>query len=165
MNIFKKRITIFILAIPTIIFLMVFFIYGFSNNNSNNNSNNISNNIADEIILEEVNNISEIKVLIYNCDGAVWLDKIAKSIKMCNYDNLLPGFKITVTVKYFDADNKLSINELINYDVLLVPGGYPSIMYKFWIPDDIRAWVYNGGGYLGICAGEILAIEGDIDTR
>jgi hypothetical protein len=46
--------------------------------------------------------------------------------------------------------------------VLIVPGGYLHKFPRFWEADDVRSWVKDGGGYVGICGGEIVAIEGRV---
>ena len=48
-------------------------------------------------------------------------------------------------------------------DVLVVPGGYLYKFPRFWEREDLRSWVREGGGYVGICGGEIVAIEGKTD--
>ncbi len=104
----------------------------------------------------------EIRVLIYWCDGAAKTADIIESLERCNRENLVPGYRFDVRREYFDAENRLTLEDLSEIDVLVVPGGY---LYKFplaWDRDDVRAWVSDGGGYVGICGGEIVAIEGEV---
>ncbi len=51
---------------------------------------------------------------------------------------------------------------LDNYDVLVVPGGVAPIIYgaSQELKEEIRDFVGQGGGYIGVCGGAILATEG-----
>ena len=103
-----------------------------------------------------------IRVLIYWCEGAAKTAEIEKSLAFCNENGFLPGYRFEVTRKWFDATAPLNAGVLDKFDVLIVPGGY---VYKFprsWVREDVRGWVGGGGGYVGICAGEILAIDGSV---
>jgi len=54
---------------------------------------------------------------------------------------------------------------LTSYDVLVMPGGY-AFYYKTALGDvgvgNIRKFVANGGGYIGICAGAWFAVDYDL---
>jgi glutamine amidotransferase-like uncharacterized protein len=104
-----------------------------------------------------------IRVLVYGCDGAAKVDDIVASLEACNREKLIPGYRYEVTRGWFDLENKLDLEELEKHDVLIVPGGYLHKFPRFWIAEDIRRWVRGGGGYVGICGGEIVAIEGSAE--
>jgi glutamine amidotransferase-like uncharacterized protein len=63
-------------------------------------------------------------------------------------------------VTYNDINNTSNLSSL--YKVLIMPGGYASA-YNYWISEtgksNIRNFVYDGGGYLGICAGSYFAAD------
>ncbi len=105
-----------------------------------------------------------IKVLVYGCEGAAKVDDIVASLEACNREKLIPGYRFEVKKGWFDLENKLTFEELDKHDVLIVPGGYLHKFPRFWIADDIRRWVSSGGGYVGICGGEIVAIEGSTEN-
>jgi hypothetical protein len=103
---------------------------------------------------------SEIAVLIYDSEGSSKAAEIQQMLEVCNRDDLLPGYRFRVRRGWFDIDDRLDAAALEGTDVLLVPGGYPAMLHQYWKREDLRGWVRSGGGYVGICAGEILAVEG-----
>jgi glutamine amidotransferase-like uncharacterized protein len=105
-------------------------------------------------------NPKEINVLVFAGDGSPTTRNIEISLMKCNQYNLVDGYYFNVTRVFSTPADKLNINTLNDYDVLLIPGGYPSRMYYCWEKEDIKNWIRQGGGYVGICAGEILAVEG-----
>ncbi len=64
----------------------------------------------------------------------------------------------------YEIINSTTIKDggLKNFNVLIVPGGWA---YSYWLDlgekgnNEIRAFVKNGGGYLGICAGAFYASQ------
>ncbi len=107
---------------------------------------------------------TQIKVLVFASEGAAKTDDIVASLQRCNREKLIPGYVFEVTKGRFDSNNKLDFEELSKHDVLIVPGGYLYKFPRFWVADDVRRWVKGGGGYVGICGGEILAIEGTVES-
>ncbi len=123
---------------------------------------------ADEVTtVQSVSNMQfpekHIDVLVYTSLGTRQTEQILYILEKSNELNILPDYEIRTSLIYFDESNKLDAEELNNYDVLIVPGGYVGLYQYFWEAEDIRTWVYNGGGYIGICAGEILAIDGVVE--
>jgi glutamine amidotransferase-like uncharacterized protein len=106
---------------------------------------------------------TQVRVLIYGCDGASKTEDILASLERCNRERLIPGYEFKVTGGWFDSNHKLDAAELKKHDVLVVPGGYLHKFPRYWVADDVRGWVREGGGYVGICGGEILAIEGKVE--
>ncbi len=104
-----------------------------------------------------------IDVLIYTCLGTRQTEQLLYILEKANELRILPDYDIRTRLIYFDESNIMDAEELNDYDVLIVPGGYVGMYQYFWDRDDIRDWVYNGGGYIGICAGEILAIDGVVE--
>ncbi len=107
---------------------------------------------------------TQIKVLVFASEGAAKTDDIVASLQRCNREKLIPGYVFEVKKGWFDSNNKLDFEELSKHDVLIVPGGYLYKFPRFWVADDVRRWVKGGGGYVGICGGEILAIEGTVES-
>ena len=106
---------------------------------------------------------TEIRVLIYRCEGAAKTAEIEEALNRCNKEKLLPGYRFVVTRKNFTLADKLDSTDLRQADVLIVPGGYVYQFPRYWEREEIRDWIRRGGGYVGICAGEILAIEGRVE--
>jgi glutamine amidotransferase-like uncharacterized protein len=104
-----------------------------------------------------------IRVLIYSHDGASKTDYIERALENCNRYGLVPGHRFVVTLGSYDPTHRLDASELEGFDVLLISGGWVDTFHPNWNREDIRAFVRDGGGYVGICAGEILAIEGVVD--
>lgn len=104
-----------------------------------------------------------IDVLIYACLGTRQTEQILYILEDCNRLKILPEYDIRTRIIYFDEQNILDYEILSDYDILIVPGGVTCVYQYFWNGNDIKDWVYNGGGYIGICAGEILAIDGIVE--
>jgi hypothetical protein len=102
--------------------------------------------------------------LIYHHDGASKTDYIKRALEACNRYALVPGYQFDVSLQEFDPDDPLDRRALDGFDVLLISGGWVDTFHPSWVAADIRDFVRNGGGYVGICAGEILAIEGVVDS-
>jgi biotin--protein ligase len=85
------------------------------------------------------------EVLIYNGPGTMDV------LPLANYlGNILPSYyniKL-VTPQYMSYDTWQS-----NTALLIIPGGRASPYEEFLNTEAIRKYVYNGGNYLGICAG------------
>lgn len=97
-----------------------------------------------------------INVLIYNGDGVISssVNGIKNYLEYSNKEN-------TVTNVHFNYSTTKKINSeiLSSYDVLIVPGG----LGKTYLNDpdidvsDLKNFVYEGNGYVGICAGSYVA--------
>ncbi|MBI4814084.1 MAG: hypothetical protein HY802_07365 [Methanobacterium sp.] len=112
---------------------------------------------SDEINTNNTTNkVSTVKVLIFDGDGS--MEESVAGIKACldesNNMNLSSGI-------YFDYDTSSEINSntLSGYDILIMPGGNSAtyIASGNIDNDDIKEFVNQGNGYLGICAGAYAA--------
>jgi len=112
---------------------------------------------SDEINTKNTTNkVSTVKVLIFAGDGS--MEESVAGIKACldesNSMNLSSGI-------YFDYDTSSEINSntLSGYDILIMPGGNSAtyIASGNIDNDDIKEFVNQGNGYLGICAGAYAA--------
>ncbi|MBI5458197.1 BPL-N domain-containing protein [Methanobacterium sp.] len=112
---------------------------------------------SDEINTNNTTNkVSTVKVLIFDGDGS--MEESVAGIKACldesNSMNLSSGI-------YFDYDTSSEINSntLSGYDILIMPGGNSAtyIASGNIDNDDIKEFVNQGNGYLGICAGAYAA--------
>lgn len=101
------------------------------------------------------NNVS-VKVLIYSGDGA--MEESVEGIKDCldesNARKFTPGIS-------FDYRTSSVINSAIlsSYDVLIIPGGNSATYVNgdSINSNDIKQFLSDGNGYLGICAGAYAA--------
>jgi len=91
-------------------------------------------------------------IAIYSDEG-VWDESVTASTKMFQW--------MGYTVKLLNADY-INREELKNFNILCVPGGD---MYQYAQDispegkDNIKNFVSNGGGYIGICGGAYFASE------
>ena len=108
----------------------------------------------------KVNNLSNevklVRILIFSGEGT--MEESVEGVKTCidesNSLNLTNGY-------YFEYDtaDKINSNTLSAYDILIMPGGN-SVNYiksRDIDVDDIKQFLNNGNGYLGICAGAYAA--------
>ena len=103
-----------------------------------------------------------VRVLVFSHDGASKTDYIERALLTCNREELIPGIRFHVVRRHFNRRERLDANALAGFDVLVISGGWVDTFHPNWAPQDVRAFVASGGGYVGICAGEILAIEGAV---
>jgi biotin--protein ligase len=83
-------------------------------------------------------------ILIYNGPGAMDVLPLARYL-----ENILPYYKIKqVGPEYMSYDSWQSKTAL-----LILPGGRANPYEQFLNTESMRKYVYNGGNYLGICAG------------
>ncbi len=143
---------------------IIIILFGCLDNNNlaepNTPETNMQNNPEDKIGIP--GNPTEIKVLVFAGDGAPTTRSVELSLRQNNQYNLVDGYYFIVTRIFSKPNDKLDSDILEQYDVLLIPGGYPSRMQYSLVKADIQDWVSRGGGYVGICAGEILAVEGSV---
>ncbi|BDZ68387.1 hypothetical protein GCM10025860_18350 [Methanobacterium ferruginis] len=137
-NIKKFKYTLFVLII--IICVVIGVIYGF---NLQNDSPTTCNST-----LEAVN------VLIYRGEGSTTdsVEGIIYCLKQAEKDNLNIQFNYTTT-------DVINSKTLANQDVLVISGGDIRLIFNNpdINPDDIKKFVEEGKGYLGICAGAYVA--------
>jgi len=105
---------------------------------------------------------SVVKVALYN--GAnVWSEDVIALNKMFQW----MGYEVTTV-----NTNIILGNNLSDYDILCIPGGFPSVFSEDFGPagmQKIRDFVDNGGCYMGFCGGTMLAVNkviwnGQVDT-
>lgn len=144
------------------IFLILIIFAGCNNSTENKDTDNSGFLPVQKEIPVIPDNPKEIKVIVFAGDGAPTSRNIELSLRLCNQYNLVDGYYFDVTRVFSTPSDKLNRETLDKYDVLLIPGGYPSRMYYSWEKEDIRDWLHSGGGYVGICAGEIIAVEGTV---
>ncbi|MHC2994694.1 MAG: hypothetical protein IBV53_04230 [Candidatus Atribacteria bacterium] len=93
-----------------------------------------------------------------------------KKYKVCLYygpgGELAPDVEYALQeleISYFKLDDEaIKEGELKNCYILIIPGGYTLRLVRGLGKkglEVIRKFVYNGGGYIGICAGAYLAAE------
>lgn len=96
--------------------------------------------------------LSPVKVALYN--GAnVWTDDVIALERMF----LWMGYSVDTV----NANIVLGYN-LNRYDILCIPGGYPSVFSADFGSSGmqkIRDFVENGGCYMGFCGGTMLAVN------
>ncbi len=93
-----------------------------------------------------------VKVALYNGADA-WQDDVIALGKMFQW----MGYDVTTV----NANIVLG-NTLNSYDILCIPGGYPSVFSADFGPSGmqkIRDYVENGGCYMGFCGGTMLAVN------
>lgn len=97
-----------------------------------------------------------VKVLIYDGDGVIpgSVDGVEDCLNYANNENLDPNV-------HFNYSTTKAINSetLAGYDVLIMPGGLASTYLENpeINSEDIKDFVKNGKGYVGICAGSYAA--------
>ena len=107
-----------------------------------------------------VNNLSNevkvVRILIFSGEGT--MEESVEGVKTCidesNILNLTNGYYFE-----YDTTDKINSNTLSGYDILIMPGGN-SLNYvksRNINVDDIKQFISNGNGYLGICAGAYAA--------
>lgn len=93
-----------------------------------------------------------IKILFYDDNEIIDIYGVNRCLEILN-KNKFNAYKLNIN----DID-KLN-NE--NTDVLIIPGGEPKqirYLLKGHGSNIIRKFISNGGGYIGICAGAVLAV-------
>jgi len=103
------------------------------------------------------NNQTTIKILIYN--GYDALPSSVNGIKNCL--NYLNSHNSVNNLKFsYNTSDVINSATLSSYDVLIMPGGTSGISYlnnPKINDEDIKEFVSNGKGYVGICAGSYSA--------
>ena len=140
-----------------LVFLVAIFVFFINSNISHfmtsDNSNNTNNST----------NISTTKVLIFDGEGVMEssVDGIEDCLEDSNNRNLTGNKKFT-----YNTTDEINSNTLSGYDVLVMPGGLATTYLSDSEIDssDIKTFVQEGHGYLGICAGAYAAsnyVRGD----
>ncbi len=97
-----------------------------------------------------------VKVLIYDGDGVIpgSVYGIEDCLNDTNKENIYSGVYFN-----YSTIGKIDSGTLSGYDVLIMPGGLATTYLEN--PDinsgDLKDFVNNGGGYVGICAGSYAA--------
>jgi glutamine amidotransferase-like uncharacterized protein len=104
----------------------------------------------------EAQNVSEIKVLIFNGDGVMGesVEGIEDTLNDIDSQNLTPYYHFN-----YSTSDVINSKTLSSYDVLIMPGGdAPTYINSDFIDaGDIKQFVSGGKGYIGICAGAYAA--------
>ncbi len=112
----------------------------------------VKSQTTNEKVQNNVTNISYVNVLIFNGDGAnsINVDGLKDSMDYSNNNNLTPNVRFN-----YSTTDVINSKSLSSYDVLVMPGGdYPLYLENPNInPADIKKFLSNGKGFLGICAG------------
>ena len=90
------------------------------------------------------------EVAIYSGKGAVFFEDVAYALELLD-------------IKYKTlSENDIKEGKLKQFDFLIVPGGY-TLEYMPALgeagKEEIRGFVWEGGGYIGICSGAYIAPE------
>ncbi|MGZ7043657.1 MAG: BPL-N domain-containing protein [Methanobacterium sp.] len=97
-----------------------------------------------------------INVLIYDGDGVISnsVDGVEDCLENANMENIVSNVHFN-----YSTTKEINSEILSHYDILIMPGGLVSTYLKD--PDinvnDLKEYVYNGKGYVGICAGSYVA--------
>ena len=103
-------------------------------------------------------NEREIDVAIYFSSVERYSEEIENAI---NYSWMEGGTKYVINTDIVNK-NEVKSGKLSSYDVFIVPGSarpYMDVLDEKW-REEVRKFVFNGGGYVGICGGANIASMG-----
>lgn len=135
------------IVIAFLILITIFSLTSIFTINAESSNNNETMNASTPVI---------INVLIYNGDGVISgsVNGIEDCLVSANNQNLVSNVRFN-----YHTTKGINSNILSSYDILIMPGGLGNTYLNN--PDinihDLKNFVYNGKGYVGICAGSYVA--------
>ena len=100
----------------------------------------------------------EINVAIYYSNINIFSQEIKDAIDYSWKEN---GIKYKINAQIIEKED-IEKGKLTSYDVLIIPGSgrpYLDALNEKW-KEEVKKFVYNGGGYIGICGGANIASMG-----